>query len=144
MLCFGWIVIVFVKAAGRIDLTSVACAWRPVTAFAGKLDKILAFRETCSFVLAVLIIRAFPWQEALMLQFSMKLDFFAYGGIVLANYSGDGSLSRTVSDTGFDDPPLFGCEMCDFFIGIHEKPSFPEGIVRNPNYIEMKDLFPCL
>jgi hypothetical protein len=67
MLCFGWIVIVFVKAAGRIDLTSVACAWRPVTAFAGKLDKILAFRETCPFVFAVLVIRAFPWQETLML-----------------------------------------------------------------------------
>ena len=85
----------------------------------------------------MLVIRTFPWQEALMFQLPMKLDFFAHGGIVLANRIGDGGLSGTFSDTRFNDPPLLGREMCNFFIGIHEKPSFPEGIVRDPNYIEV-------
>ena len=55
---------------------------------------------------------------------------------------GNGGLGRTVSDAVFNDPPLLRCKMRDFFIEIHEKPSFPEGIVRDPNYTDVKDLFP--
>ena len=67
-----------------------------------------------------------------MLQLPVKFDFFAHGGVVLADRPGNCCLGRTVSDAGFDDPPFLGCEMSDVFIGIHEKPSFPEGIVRDP------------
>jgi hypothetical protein len=73
----------------------------------------------------------------------MKLNLFTHGRVVLANRLGNGGLGRTVSDACFDDPPFLGRKMCDFFIGIHEKPSFLEGIARDPNYIEVQDLFPC-
>ena len=72
-----------------------------------------------------------------MFQFSMKLDFFSYCGVILANRLSNGCLGRTVSDACFDDPPLLRRKMGDFFIGIHEKPSFPEGIVMDPNYIDL-------
>ncbi len=67
----------------------------------------------------------------------MKLDLFTDCGIVLANRLSDGGLGRTVPDASFNDPPLFGREMRDVFIGTHEKPSFPEGIVRDPNYTDL-------
>ena len=75
-------------------------------------------------------------QSTFELQPSAKFDLFANCGVVLADRLSDGGLGRTVPDASFNDPPLLGREMRDVFIGIHEnKPSFPEGIDRDPNYI---------
>ena len=67
----------------------------------------------------------------------MKLDFFAHGGVILTDCLSDGCFGGTVPDASFNDPPLLRRKMSDFFIGIHEEPSFPEGIVRDPNYIDL-------
>ena len=143
MLCVGGIVIVLVKAAMAVILASVACTRRPIPALTGKRNIVLAFRKAFPTVLAVPVVRAFPHKGTLVLQFPMKLDLFAHGGVVFPNCSRYSCLGRAVSNTGFNDPPFLGREMRYILIGIHEKPSFPEGIVRDPNYTDVKDLFPC-
>ena len=92
MLSVSRIVIVLVEPTGRIDLASVACARRTITAFTGKLDEAFAIRATFPFILATPVICARSRQSAFELQFSMKLDLFADCGIILANCLGDGGL----------------------------------------------------
>ena len=139
MLSISGIVIVLVKAATAVILASVARTRRPIPALTGKRNIVLAFRKAFPTILTVPVVRTFPHKGTLVLQFPMKLDLFAHGGVVFPNRSGYGRLGGTVSDAGFNDPPFLGREMRYILIGIHEKPSFPEGIVRDPNYTDVKD-----
>ena len=102
-------------------MRSVTCSGRPIATFTGKQDEVFTLRAAFPFILAVPVICTQSGQSTFELQSSTKFDLFADCRIVLANRLGDGGLGRTVPDASFNDPPLLGSEMCDVFIGIHEK-----------------------
>lgn len=93
----------FVEPAIAVILTAVAGSRRPVSAGAGKREKIRAVHGAIPSMAAFFISGALPCKIGLMGEGTVKPDFLPDGRLILSDCLGNGSLGGATADPGFDD-----------------------------------------